>query len=114
MRAKDLKAKFKTKPAEGEPNPNEDIVLVDIRENDETRGGLGFDLPKEVTVEKKPMGELLRDYYAGKSSGILPYNKQIVLVCDNGKRSEMIFREIRGRHSNVDWLEGGISAYRSA
>lgn len=114
MRAKDLKAQFKTKPAEGEPNPNENIVLVDIRESDESKGGLGFDVPKEVTVEKIPMGKLLSDCIARNRDSRLPSNKEIILVCDNGKRSEMAIREIRNCYSGADVLEGGIQRYRSA
>ncbi len=80
----------------------EGMMLLDVREPDEVADG-GM-MPGAVNI---PMGKVFVE--AGK--GALPKDTPIVTICRSGVRAEIVARELKERGYDVDFLEGGMTAW---
>lgn len=79
---------------------NEDFVIIDVREPDETEicsiGGVNV-----------PLGTI------DKNTDLIPRDKPAVMMCRSGKRSYMaiLFLQQEYEYENLYNLNGGITAY---
>lgn len=81
----------------------EDIMLIDVREADEYAQGDAI-----TGAQNIPMGKVFVE--AGK--GNLPKDKKIVSICKSGVRCEIVARELKEKGFDIDYLEGGIGAWK--
>ncbi len=94
MKPTDLKEKM---------NQGQDVLLLDVREQDEFQSG--------DTVEgaqNMPMGRVFLE----ASKGALPKDKKIVTICKAGTRCAIVARELKEKGYDIDYLEGGIDAWK--
>jgi len=95
MNVKDFKQKLENK---------EDMMLIDVREADEFASG-----EKVEGAQNIPMGKVFVE--AGK--GNLPKDKKIVTICAKGTRCEIVARELSKKGYDIDYLEGGMEAWKN-
>jgi rhodanese-related sulfurtransferase len=94
MKAEELKRKL---------GQGEKLELIDVREKEEFESGVKVPGSKNV-----PMGQVFVD----ASSGKIPKDKKIVTICKSGGRCEIVARELGKKGYNIDYLEGGIEAWK--
>lgn len=96
MKPSDLKTKL---------SQGEDVMIVDVREQDEYEQGEKMDGAQNI-----PMGRM----FAKATKGDLPKDKKIVTVCSAGTRCEIVARELSKKGYDIDYLEGGLNAWKQA
>ena len=95
MKAKTLKQFLKKK---------EKIFLIDVREKDEYKKSRD----KIKGSKNMPMGKV----FLMAATKKLPKNKKIVAVCKSGGRGSIVARELRKKGYKIDYLGGGIKAWK--
>lgn len=78
---------------------NEDLNIVDVREDDEVAQGM---IPGAVHI---PLGQI------ADRAGELDQSKPYILVCRGGRRSENACLILEEKGFDVTNLEGGMMAY---
>ena len=81
---------------------NEDVRILDVRENEEFEQGEAI-----PGSENMPMGKVFLE----ASKGTLPKDKKIVTVCKSGTRCEIVARELKQKGYDIEHLEGGLNAW---
>lgn len=82
----------------------EDVMLIDVREHDEYEQGDKIEGAKNI-----PMSQVFIDATQGK----LPKNKKIITICKSGGRCEIIAQELNNKGYDIEYLEGGINAWKA-
>ncbi len=95
MQPKDLKQKLAS---------HEAVMIVDVRERDEYEAAL----EKIEGAENIPMGRM----FVEAKKGALPKDKKIITVCQTGGRCEIVARELKAKGYDIEYLEGGIDAWK--
>lgn len=95
MKAEELKERL----ARGEK-----IDILDIREREEVEED-DLAIPGAVNM---PMGKV----FVEASKGKLPKDEKMVAVCRTGGRCEVVVRELKKKGYDVDYLEGGVQAWK--
>ena len=96
MKASELKAQLQA---------NADMRILDVREAEEFSG----DDPIPG-AENMPMGKVFLE----AAKGLLPKDKKIVTVCKSGARCEIVARELKQKGYDIEFLEGGLDAWKTA
>lgn len=94
--------KEKIKNGGSTPLTINNIVLIDVREEDEFKNGL-----KIPGSENIPMGRIADEVSAGN----IPKNKKIILICRTGNRSGFVTKQLKNLGYDAENLEGGVSAW---
>ena len=95
MKVSDLKEKL---------NNNEDVTILDVREQDEFDAGEGG----IEGSQNIPMGQV----FVEAQQGNLPKDKKIITVCKTGGRCEVVARELKEKGYDIEHLEGGMDAWK--
>jgi rhodanese-related sulfurtransferase len=83
---------------------NDDILFVDVRNYDEVEE-LAFDVKNIINIPVDSIENHLHD---------IPKNKQVILVCRSGRRSESAYTLLKNKgYENIANLEGGIDAWKA-
>ncbi|MEX2053365.1 MAG: rhodanese-like domain-containing protein [Candidatus Paceibacterota bacterium] len=95
MKAQELKEKLQK---------GEDVRIFDVREKEE------YDSQEDKMegAENMPMGKVFEE----ASKGNLPKDKRILAVCKSGTRCEIVAKELQKKGYDIDYLEGGIKAWK--
>ena len=101
MKQSDLKEKLKN--GDGSiPLTIKDIVLIDVREEDEFKNGFKIhgseNIPMELTVSEILERNISKD-------------KKIILICRTGNRSGFVTEQLKNLGYDAENLEGGVSAW---
>jgi rhodanese-related sulfurtransferase len=80
------------------------VLLLDVRERDEYEAG-----EKIEGAQNMPMGRV----FVEAKKGTLPKDRKIVTICQTGGRCEIVARELKQKGYDIEYLEGGIEAWRS-
>ena len=86
-------------------NRGESMEMVDVREREEYEAGDKIPGSKNI-----PMGQMFVEANAGR----LPKDKKIVTICKTGGRCEIVARELSKKGYDIEYLEGGIEAWKQA
>ncbi len=78
-------------------------VIIDVRERDEF--AQADKMSEAVNI---PMGQMFLE--VAKDS--LPRDRRIVTVCKSGVRCRIVSEELRQRGYDIDYLEGGMDAWK--
>lgn len=81
----------------------EKVEIIDVREADEFAQG-----DKIEGAKNMPMGRV----FVEAQKGTLPKDKKIITVCKTGGRCEIIARELGKKGFDIEYLEGGIEAWK--
>lgn len=83
---------------------NDDILFIDVRNYDEVEE-LAFDVKNIINIPVDSIENHLQD---------IPKNKQVILVCRSGRRSESAYTLLKNKgYENIANLEGGIDAWET-
>lgn len=82
----------------------EDVILIDVREHDEYEQGDKIEESKNI-----PMGQVFIDAAQGK----LPKDKKIITICKSGGRCEIIAQKLNSMGYDIEYLEGGVTAWKA-
>lgn len=95
MKVKELKEKL---------TKGENVLLLDVRENDEFNNS-----PDKIENSQNiPMGKV----FVEASKGNLPKDKKIITICKSGIRCEIVARELKPKGYDIEFLEGGVEEWK--
>lgn len=81
------------------------VLMLDVREKEE------FDSGEKIEgAQNMPMGKVFLE----ASKGSLPKDKKIVTICKAGSRCAIVARELKEKGYDIDYLEGGLEAWKQA
>lgn len=81
----------------------QDMLLLDIREQTELDEA-PYMIPGSIHM---PMGQV----FVENSKGNLPKDKKIVMICRSGARCSLVAQALADKGYDLDYLEGGITAW---
>lgn len=83
---------------------HEATFVLDVREAEEVAAS-----PDPIPgATNMPMGKV----FVEASKGTLPKEEKIVAICKAGARCEIVARELKNKGYDIDYLEGGIDAWK--
>ena len=92
-------AKTSVSPKEAKEILRGKAVLIDVRESSEWRAG---HVPGAIHI---PLGKL------ATSTGRIPKNQQVLVICQSGMRSRSAAKQLRGQGFEVLNVSGGMNAW---